>query len=350
MELTVLRCPGCDHTELKEEKSYLTLANGLRWLWRCLKCGKCFSETKNTLMEGLRTSISVIARVFKDRTQGMGLNATAENNDVSKNTILDWEQRLSSLKATLLVYALTHEFLQQFIEGDEVYTKVRSNVSQEESQGWTVILMDRASRFIWAMKCGKKQRQLFQAAIQTLCWVVKQTQDLTLITDGERRYGNLLFEVCQELVRTGKRGRPRITLRKGVKVRLKNKGSQAHKRGRKRPKYEAPQAEHPETTQDMTTSQIHANHLEAQNAALRRRNSAYRRRTNTYAKRTDTLQRTLDVHWIMHNFVKVHFTTGDVPAVKLGILKEGFSWEDLFKIQRREYRMSQIEQGMAVKN
>ncbi len=298
-----------------------------------------------------KKNISVIARVFKDRTHGgMGLNATAENNGSSKNTILFWEQRLASLQPTLLLYALTHEFLQQIIEGDEVYTKVRCNVPQEESDGWTAILMDRASRFIWAMKCGKKQRQLFQAAIQTLCWVIKQSHDLTRVTAGERRSGNLLFEVCQELIHTGKRGRPRTTLMQGVKVRLKNKGSQAHQRGRQRPKYEAPQPEHPETVQNFTSSQIHANHLEGQNSALRRRNSAYRRRTNTYAKRPDTLQRTLDGQWIMHNFVKVHFTTGAVPAVKLGILKEGFSWEELFKIQRRETATSPIGQGLAVKN
>jgi transposase-like protein len=344
MELTVLRCPECGREELKRQKSYLTLSTGIRWLWLCLKCGKCFSETKNRLLEGLRKSIRVIARVFKDRTHGgMGLNATAENNGLSKNTVLAWEQRLSGLQSTLLLYALTPEFLRQLIAGDEVSTQVRRNVPQAESDGWTVILMDRASRFIWAMECGKKQRQLFQTAIQTLCQVIKQTRDLTLVTDGERRYGNMLFEICQELIRTGKRGRPRLTLRQGVKVRLKNKGSQAHKRGRKRPKYEAPQPEHPETHQNLAQAEIHANHLEGQNSALRRRNSAYRRRTNTYAKRVDTLQRTLDVHWIMHNFVKVHFTTGAVPAVKLGILKEGFSWEKLFKIQRLENVISLIE-------
>jgi hypothetical protein len=33
-----------------------------------------------------------------------------------------------------------------------------------------------------------------------------------------------LFELCSEALRTGKRGRPKKTLPKGVKVRLKNKG------------------------------------------------------------------------------------------------------------------------------
>jgi hypothetical protein len=40
---------------------------------------------------------------------------------------------------------------------------------------------------------------------------------------------------------------------------------------------------------------IHANHTEGQNAALRHKNSAYRRRTNTYAKNDDALQRILDM-------------------------------------------------------
>jgi hypothetical protein len=109
--------------------------------------------------------------------------------------------------------------------------------------------MDRATRFLWEMHCGRKERKLFKHAMALLGKVIQQTSDLTLLTDGERRYGSLLFEICSEVLRTGKRGRPKKTLRKGVKVRLKNKGSQRHKRGRKRPKYQAPYPEHPDTAQ-----------------------------------------------------------------------------------------------------
>jgi hypothetical protein len=38
--------------------------------------------------------------------------------------------------------------------------------------------------------------------------VINTTGDLALITDGERRYGQVLFDLCSELLRTGKRGRP----------------------------------------------------------------------------------------------------------------------------------------------
>jgi len=94
-----------------------------------------------------------------------------------------------------------------------------------------------------------------------------------------------------------------------------------------------PVAEHSETTQDIEDSEIHANHVEAYNGSLRRNNSAFRRKTNTYAKTVRDLQRTLDLQWIIHNFVRVHFTTKMVPAVKIGILETGLSWEDLFNIR-----------------
>ncbi len=73
--------------------------------------------------------------------------------------------------------------------------------------------------------------------------------------------------------------------------------------------------------------------MEAQNAALRRRNSTYRRRTNTYAKSKDGLQRTLDIQWVFHNFIKIHYTTKRVPAVEIGVLEEQLSWLEIFSIK-----------------
>ena len=60
-----------------------------------------------------------------------------------------------------MLYALMHTFLSQVIEGDELYTKVGKNVAVEDCEGWTIVLMERASRFIWALDCGKKDRSYF---------------------------------------------------------------------------------------------------------------------------------------------------------------------------------------------
>lgn len=261
MVLQEIRCPRCDTSDVKVHTRYRVQGAEQRKVYGCAQCACYFSETFGTALAGLRTPLSRIQQIFDALNDGMGV------------------------KEALLLYALCHQFVQQVIEGDELYTKVYQNTPPTESSGWTVVLMDRASRFIWELRCGTRERSLFERSMQTLAQVVAQTDDLTLLTDGERRYGALLFEICRTVLRTGQRGRPRQTLPKGVRVRLKNKGSQAHRRGPKRPKYEAPLAEHPETDAHIAQAEIHANHLEGFNASLRRRVASYRRKSNTYAKK-----------------------------------------------------------------
>ena len=333
MQLQQIRCPECNTEDLRSHTTYTILDGEQRQVYHCAECGIYFSETKNTPLAGLRRPLSFIALVLDALNDGMGINAACRTFHVGKNSIKRWVKRLADVKETFLLYALCHQFLQQLIEGDELYTRVHHNAPPTESQGWTVVLMDRASRFIWELECGKRERHLFEAAMQTLSQVIAQTDELTLFTDGERRYGNLLFEICQEVLRTGKPGRPKKVLPCGIKVRIKNKGSQAHKKGRKRPKYQSPINEHPETKQNVENHEIHANHLEAFNASLRRRIACYRRRTNTYAKKQPALQLRLDVYWLLHNFVRSHFTTKQVPAVALGILQTALSLQDIFKIR-----------------
>jgi transposase-like protein len=333
MELLRLKCPVGHSSDVKHHSPYTTKNHDSRVIYKCENCPVYFSETKNTLMEGLQTPVSVIWQVLKARTEGMGLNAAARTFEKAKNTILAWERKFIDLHQVLFLYALVHEFLELVLEGDEVYTKIQKNVPPDQSLGWTILLMDRASRFIWALDCGKKDRSLFKKAMKTLDKIARQTHDLSIFTDGERRYGNLLFEICHELVKNGKPGRPKKTFKRGVHVRVKNKGAQAHKKGRKRPKYQRPWKEHPETVRTIEETDIHANHAEAFFSALRRKCATFRRKTNMYAKATKGLQRLLRVYWVVHNFLRVHFTIREVPAVALGILERRLSVHEIFQIQ-----------------
>ena len=202
-KLTQRSCPRCDSQALEVYQGYETKHHGDRNLYRCGDCGQVFSETRGTFLEGLSKPLSTIVTVLKARGEGLGLNATCRIFDLAKNTLLNWERRFAELRETLMLYALMHTFLSQVIEGDELYTKVRKNVPVEDCEGWTIVLMERASRFIWALGCGKKDRTLFSWAIQILRDIIERTGEVTLVTDGERRYGNLLFEICHEVVRAG---------------------------------------------------------------------------------------------------------------------------------------------------
>jgi hypothetical protein len=108
--------------------------------------------------------------------------------------------------------------------------------------------------------------------------------------------------------------------REGLEVAIKVKGSQGM------PHIEWIRPEHPFTAIS-STSEVHANHNEAQNSALRRHASAYRRRQNLYAKRLQGLQRALDVQRLIHNWVRPHWGLGclQTPAMAMGFFSRPVS-------------------------
>jgi hypothetical protein len=99
-------------------------------------------------LAGLRTPLSRIQQILETVNDGLSVNAAYRTFHVSKNTLRTWQERLSPVKDALLLYAVCHQFLHQVIEGDELYPKVNSNQPPADSSGWTIVLMDRASRFI----------------------------------------------------------------------------------------------------------------------------------------------------------------------------------------------------------
>lgn len=286
-------------------------------------------------MAGLKSPISQVALVLRMRSEGLGLRATARVLGMHKQTVSTWEERFASMSDTLLLYGACHTFIGHLTcEGDEIYTIVGKRTDASASTGWTAVILERTTRFLLEQRCGARDQALFTTVMTSVCALIARTDGLTFLSDGERRYGNTLFALCAEALHTGTRGRPAQTLPPAVHVRIKNKGDQRHRRGPKRQKYQAPWREHPDNTTTVPDADIHAEHVEARNAAMRRRNSAFRRRTNTYAKTTNGLQRTLDVDRLIHNYVRTHWTTKQVPAVALGILAEPLSIEDILSMRK----------------
>jgi hypothetical protein len=112
--------------------------------------------------------------------------------------------------------------------------------------------------------------------------------------------------------------------REGLEVAIKIKGSQ----GQRRVVWIKP--EHPFTAIS-PIAEVHANHNEAQNAALRRRCSAYRRCQNLYANTRVGLQRVLDVQRIIHHWVRPHWELGrrTTPAMAIGLCSRPLSTQEI---------------------
>jgi hypothetical protein len=189
----------------------------------------------------------------------------------------------------------------------------------EASQGWTISFIERESRYWIEASAGLKDAQLFEQGVQRAWQWAEPSDWIRWFTDGERRYGKELWKLASLYLPssiTSDAYPYRKVWREGLEVAIKIKGSQGKAR------VEWLKQEHPFTAISLK-SEVHANHVEAFNSALRRRATAYRRRQNHYAKQVKGLQRALNVQRLIHNWVRPHGSLGKrtTPAMKMGFIQ-----------------------------
>lgn len=196
-----------------------------------------------------------------------------------------------------------------------------------DSEGWTIHFIERETRYWVDAQVGHKTNELFEkSTLKAWQWAEPATF-IRWFTDGERRYGIVLWKFASVSLKR-REAHPAYGYRKvwriGLEVAMKIKGSQGPKR------VEWVNSEHPFTALS-PIHEVHANHNEAQNSALRRRASAYRRRQNLYAKVRAGLQRVLDVHRLVHNWVRPHWglEKGTTPAMAMGYCARPISIHEL---------------------
>ena len=192
----------------------------------------------------------------------------------------------------------------------------RRTFPPHESEGWTVHFIERESCY-WLTTCvGRKDSQLFEQATYHAWQWASRCQFVRWFTDGEPRYAEQLWNLASVYLKTHEFPKAfghRKVWREGLEVAMKVKGSQGKRR------VEWCKIEHPDTAIS-PESEVHANHNEAQNSALRRRGTAYRRRQNHYAKTKNALQRVVTVQRLIHNWVRPHWSLrgATTPAMAIG--------------------------------
>ncbi|MCA6592138.1 MAG: IS1 family transposase, partial [Pseudanabaena sp. M38BS1SP1A06MG] len=158
------------------------------------------------------------------------------------------------------------------------------------------------SRYWIEARAGLKTTELFAKVTKTAVPWSKASQYIRWFTDGEKRYAQQLWQMASVNIKATEVSREyghHKVWRYGLEVAIKIKGSHGNH------PVEWVKPEHPYTAIS-DKSDVHANHNEANNSALRRRCSAYRRRQNLYAKNTEGLQRAVTVQRLVHNWVRPH--------------------------------------------
>lgn len=325
-----IMCPRCGRPdEVVKNGSRRLRSAGQVQRYLCRRCGGTWSARFGTALEGLRTAPERIASALHARTEGVGVRATARLIRTSPETIRRWEQRVAE-RGLDDEEPLPAAF-SPVIESDEVYTRVHHNRPASESPGWTLISMERGSRFWLATATGRREQPLFDQGMAE-AWDRAGNRPGVWLSDGERRYEQALWPLARQWQRGsgrpkrqgGRRKGTQLIWAPGVLVARKRKGSQGPRR------YERADRLH-WRTQDIEDAEIHANHLEAFNASLRRRCSAFRRRTNTYAKNTPGLNRALTVQRRVHNYVRPHpgLKRDTTPAMAVGLAAQPWTLLEL---------------------
>jgi len=76
---------------------------------QCEHCPASFSETTQTLLDGVKTPVSVIWHVVKARPEGLGFHAAARPFEQAQQTLLAWERKVVDRHPVLLLSAVVHE-------------------------------------------------------------------------------------------------------------------------------------------------------------------------------------------------------------------------------------------------
>lgn len=195
-----------------------------------------------------------------------------------------------------------------------------------QSEGWAINFIERQSRYWITAKVGKKDERLFEQGNNAAWQWVKPCQFVRWFTDGEKRYAKLLWPKASVYLKHQEYSKVfghHKVWREGLEVAMKVKSSQGRQR------IEWVKSEHPYTAIS-PKSEVHANHNEAHNSAIRRRGSAYRRRQNLYAKTKQGLQRSVTVQKLIHNWVRPHWSLakGTTPAMAMGFYHRPVKMEE----------------------
>ena len=131
------------------------------------------------------------------------------------------------------------------------------------SEGWTLVGLERDSRYLVSVQVGQRDRDLFTRGIAQTWEAVQRNKYIRLFSDGERRYASELWKLASvRLDRKYGDYEYRKVWREGIELAIKIKGSQGN------PRREWVNPEHPFTAIS-SESDVHANHNEALNSAIR---------------------------------------------------------------------------------
>ena len=240
--------PDCSHYRLMNRgnisaiSTYLT-QSGKRRIFRCSKCERPFSETRDTVFFDLRTPEDKVIMALKMLLVKVALSDIGFVLGVTEETVLEWLRRAVN-KAHEINDHLMQELPVTEVQLDEMWSFIRrKQAKQAGADGESTELSDDGRQWVWISFAPEFRLILatfvgprtFESALQ----LIQMTAQVVLgvpcfFSDGFSCYLNALIEVyhcLKTFARTGKPGRPKQPLKEphadlvyGQVIKQKRKG------------------------------------------------------------------------------------------------------------------------------
>ena len=126
--------------------TYTTIHGEKRQMYRCLVCGRRFSETAGTPFFGLKTPMRTVCIALNELAEGLGVRAVARIHHVEPGTVLDWLRKAGQHCEAVSAHMMQELELSQ-VQLDELWTFIRKK--ERMLSEWEKLQTEYGDNWIW---------------------------------------------------------------------------------------------------------------------------------------------------------------------------------------------------------
>jgi len=300
--------------------------------YRCKRCGKTFSATKDTALYRIHHPHALLVTVVTLLAWGCPVQAIVAAFGLDARTVADWQQRAGDQCQRVhgQVVQSGQVRLGQ-VQADELWVRAVGAAGTRRAV-WLAMAISVTSRLWLGGVVGERRDQRLIHAVLTQVRACGSVSALLLCTDGLKSYPRQALRVFRQAVRTGQRGRPRLVVPDGVLV------AQAVKRyAKRRVTAVAQRVAHgcrgaviatllaTQATPTITTA-----HIERLNATFRVRLAPLARRSRATVHQRATLTAGMWLVGVVYNCCTPHRSlAGQTPAQAAGLTDQCWTLHEL---------------------
>lgn len=298
----------------------------------CHECKTTFSDTKGTVLYGLKYPYWIVVTVLTLLGYGCPVQAIVAAFGIDERTISSWLEKAGTHAKQVQEHFIKGQELDLGqVQGDEMYIKTQYGAI------WVATAISVFPRFIiWASASAERNRSLIDEVVEKVWSAIDPHAAILWAADGFSAWKGSILKTFRLPVRNGKPGRPKLIpapqlhLVQVVKQRAKGRIVAIERRLVHGPLATAEAILFASQTQ---IGRFNTAYVERFNATIRTWVPAATRRSRTPAAHKRRLEAALFWTIGLYNFCRIHDSIDTAPAVALGLIDSPWSIDQLIRFR-----------------